>query len=77
MLGFIVIILGGIAAYRLWANSFVLAIIVIVATLYQASSWNEMMKEVEGLQSEDRTQSLINIITTIVIVILLVYSFLI
>ena len=63
------------AAYRLWGDHTGLAILAIVATLYQASSLNEMMKERYGRQAEDKAQTTINIIGTIVIIGLLIYSF--
>ncbi len=76
MLGLIFAILGAVAAYRLWDDHTGLAILAIVATLYQASSLNEMLKEKRGLQSEDKVQTLINMVATIVILGLLIYSFL-
>ena len=75
MLGLIFTILGAVAAYRLWDNHTVLAVIAIIAALYQASSLNEMLKERHGLQTEDKAQTMINIIGTIVIIGLLIYSF--
>lgn len=75
MLGLIFGILGAVAAYRLWGDHTGLAILAIVATLYQASSLNEMMKERYGRQAEDKAQTTINIIGTIVIIGLLIYSF--
>lgn len=75
MLGLIFTVLGAIAAYRLWGDHTGLAILAIVATLYQASSLNEMLKEKRGLQSEDKVQTLINIVATVVILGLLFYSF--
>lgn len=77
MIGVILTILGGIAVFRLWGEHTGLAIFAVIATLYQASSLNEMFKEKAGLQPEDRVQTLINIITTVIIIGLLVYSFLI
>ena len=75
MLGLIFTILGALAAYRLWSNHSGLAVLAIVATPYQASSLNEMLKEKHGLQPEDKVQILINIVATVVIVGLLIYSF--
>ena len=75
MIGFIFATLGAVASYRLWEGHTGLAIFAIVVTLYHASSLNEMLKETQGVQPEDKVQTLINIVTTIVIIGLLVYSF--
>jgi hypothetical protein len=76
-MGIIFTILGAITAYRLWGDYTGLAIFAIIATLYQASSLNEMFKEKEGRQPEDRWQTIVNIITSLVIVGLLITSFII
>ena len=44
-MGFIFTILGVYTSYRLWGDHTGLAIFAIIATLYQASSLNEMFKE--------------------------------
>jgi len=75
MLGLIFAILGAIAAYRLWGDHTGLAILAIIATLYQASSLNEMLKENRGIQAEDKVQTSINMVATVVILGLLIYSF--
>ena len=75
MLGIIITILGLITSYHLWDSHFGLAIVAIIATLYQASSLNEINKEKMGLQYEDKAQVLINMITTVIIIGLLIYSF--
>jgi len=67
--------LGAVAAYRLWGDHTALSIIAIITTLYQASSLNEMFKEKDGLQPEDRWQTTINIISSLVIIGLLIASF--
>jgi len=74
MIGLIFAILGTVAAYRLWGDNTGLAILAIVATIYQTSSLNEMLKERRGLQPEDKVQTLINIIATVIILGLLFYS---
>lgn len=76
-MGIIFTILGVITAYRLWGGHTGLAILAIIATIYQASSLREMFKEVEGIQPEDRWQTTINMITSIVIGGLLIASFII
>lgn len=76
-MGIIFTILGIIAAYRLWGDHTGLAIVAIIATLYQASSLNELFKEKEGLLPEDRWQTLVNMISSLAIVGLLVASFII
>ena len=53
----------------------VLSIVAIISTLYQASSLNEMFKEKDGLQPEDRWQAMINIISSLLIIGLLIASF--
>jgi len=75
MLGLIFAILGAVAAYRLWGDHTVLAVVAIIVTLYQASSLNEMLKERHGLQAEDKAQTTINMVATVVILGLLIYSF--
>jgi len=75
MVGLIFAVLGAVAAYRLWDVHTGLAILAVIATLYQASSLREMMKERRGLQADDKVQTLINIATTLVILGLLIYSF--
>lgn len=74
-MGFIFTILGAFTAYRLWGDHIGLAIFTIVATLYQASSLNEMFKEKSGIQSEDRWQTTINLLSSILIIGLFIYSF--
>lgn len=49
----------------------------IIVTLYQASSLNEMMKEVSGMKAEDKFQTNLNMTATVSIIGFLVYSFLI
>lgn len=75
-MGIIFTILGIITIFRLWGDHTGLAIVVILATLYQASSLREMFREKEGLQPEDKVQTIINMISSLVIVGLLIYSFL-
>jgi hypothetical protein len=74
MLGILVAILGSVAAYRLWGGHFGLAILAIIATLYQASSLNEIFKEVDGLQPRDSAQTMINMVATLVIIGLVAFS---
>lgn len=73
-MGLIFTILGAVTAYNLWGYNTWLVVIAIIATLYQASSLNEMNRENQGLQSEDKAQSFINFISTIIIIALFVYS---
>lgn len=75
MVGLIFSILGALAAYRLWGDHTVLAVIAIISTLYQASSLNEMLKEKHGLQREDKAQTIINVFASVIILGLLIYSF--
>lgn len=77
MLGVIITILGGFTIYRLWENHTGLAIFVIIATLYQASSLKELFREKAGLEVEDKWQTFINMISSVIIMGLLIYSFLI
>ncbi len=76
-MGYIFTILGAITIFRLWGDHTGLAILGIIAILYQLSSLIEMQKEVVGLQSEDRGQTLINMISTFVIIGLFIASFII
>jgi len=75
MLGIIFTILGAYTSYRLWDGHTGLAIITIVATLYQASTLNEMLKEKRGLTQKDRWQTTLNILSTLVIIGMLIASF--
>ena len=76
MLGIIFTLLGGYTVYRLWGDHTFLAIIVGLATIYQMSSLREMFKEKQGLQPGDRIQTTINIVSSLVIIVFLVISFL-
>lgn len=73
-MGYIFTILGIITSIRLWEDFTGWAIFVIIVTIYQASSLNELMKERYQHQSEDKFQTSMNIITTIIILILFVLS---
>ena len=74
-MGIIFTILGAYTAYSLWDTHTGLAIFAIIATLYQASSLNEMFKEKSGIQPEDKWQTSINMLSSLVIIGLLIYSF--
>lgn len=76
-MGIIFTILGVYTAYNLWTTHTGLAIFVIIATLYQISSFNEIIKEESGMQSVDTWQASINILSSFVITGLFIYSFLI
>ena len=76
MIGVVITVLGAYTSYRLWGDHIGLAIFAIAATLYQASSLNEMFKEESGLLPKDRWQAIINMISTIVIVGLFIFSLL-
>lgn len=73
-MGIILSILGMYTAYSLWNTQTGLAIVAIIATLYQASSLNEMFKEKTGIQQEDKWQTSINILSSLFIIGLLIYS---
>ncbi|OGY25048.1 MAG: hypothetical protein A2Y57_02750 [Candidatus Woykebacteria bacterium RBG_13_40_7b] len=75
MIGIIFAILGGFTAVRLWSSNFPLAVIAVIATIYQLSSLREMMKERHGYQEEDRFQTTLNIISSLIIIGLLIFSF--
>ena len=75
MIGWLITILGIVTTFRLWANLLWLAIVAGVITLYQASSLNEMRKEISFLQIEDKWQTKINIISSFIIVALFIFSF--
>ncbi len=75
MIGFIITILGAYSAYALWSKITWLAVVMIIATLYQASSLNEMTKEVHGMQPEDRVQTSINMFSSIFIIGVFIYTF--
>jgi len=73
-LGLIITILGAVATILLFGKSVFLAIITGVATLYQASSLNEMYKEKTGRQPPDRVQGLINMVATAIIIIMFIVA---
>jgi len=73
-LGLIITILGAVATILLFGKSVFLAIITGVATLYQASSLNEMYKEETGRQPPDRVQGLINMVATAIIIIMFIVA---
>lgn len=77
MLGWIITILGIVTTFRLWDNLLWLAIVVGIITLYQASSLNEMRKEMAFMQMEDKWQARINIISSFIIIALFIFSFII
>ena len=74
-MGCLFTILGAYTSYRLWDNHNGLAIFTIVVTLYEASSLNEMMKEKQGKQPSDNVQTFINLISSVLIIGLFIYSF--
>lgn len=74
-MGIIFTILGAVTVYRLWEGHIILAIMVIITTLYQMSSLNEMQKERDGMQKEDKVQTTINMISSVIIIIFFIYSF--
>jgi len=74
-MGIIFTILGIYTIYQLWSVNVALAIIVVIATLYQASSLNELFKERRGHQPKDKWQTTINMFSTITIIILFLLSF--
>lgn len=76
MLGIIFTILGIYTSYQLWGDYRGLAIITIIATLYQASSLNEMAKEERGLMPKDRWQTIINLLSSLIIIGMFISSFL-
>jgi hypothetical protein len=74
-MGIIFTILGAYTTYSLWNAHMGLAIFVIIATLYQASSLNELFKEKSGKQIKDKWQTYINMLSSLVIIGLFIYSF--
>lgn len=77
MIGIVFTIIGAVATYRLWGDHKYLAILTIIATLFQLSSLFEMLKEVHDVQPEDRIQIVMNIISTVIIVAMFILSFII
>jgi hypothetical protein len=73
-MGLIFTILGAVSAYRLWEDQRGWAWFAIVVTLYQLSSLNEMAKERHGYFPEDKAQTNINMLASLIIIGLLVYS---
>ncbi|GAI09020.1 unnamed protein product [marine sediment metagenome] len=77
MLGIIFTILGVLTIFRLWGDHTGLAIVGIIATLYQASSLNELRKGSMGLAPMDDAQGTISMIASLVILGLFIASFII
>ncbi len=50
-------------------------ILALIASLYEISSYINMMREVMGIEKEDKAQTFINLISSIVIIVLFIYSF--
>jgi arginine exporter protein ArgO len=75
MIGIIIGVLGIISTISLWDSSRTFAIIILIATLYQFSSLNQMNKENRGVQPEDKVQTVINMMASLVIVIGFIYLF--
>jgi len=74
-MAFIFTILGVYTAYSFWGSHIILTIITVVVTFYQASSLNEMHKELSGRQAEDKMQTTINMFSSVVILVLFIFSF--
>ncbi|MFA6194117.1 MAG: hypothetical protein WC719_00025 [Patescibacteria group bacterium] len=74
-MGILFTILGVISIFRLWENHIGFAIFMILVTLYQASSLNEIKKEMRGQTNKDRWQGGINLASSIIILGFLIYSF--
>lgn len=74
-MGYLFTVIGIYTTYHLWGAHTGLAIFTAVLTLYQASSLNEMFKEKDGLQNEDKWQTTINMFSSILITFIFIYSF--
>ncbi len=66
---FIFTILGAYTTYSFWGNHIWLGIITLIITLYQASSLREMAR------SSDNWQTNINMLCSLLIIGLFIYSF--
>ncbi|OMF06416.1 hypothetical protein BK129_12150 [Paenibacillus amylolyticus] len=69
-MGFIFTLLGGFTAFRLWEEHMVLSIIVIVLSLYQASTLFNMNRNIETVW-----ETLLNMIASFAILAIFIISF--
>ncbi len=74
-MGIIFVILGGYLVYNLWSVNTAIAVVCLIATLYYASSVNEMTKEVHGMQPDSPIQFKINIVALLIIIGIAFYYF--
>lgn len=75
MLGIIISLLSIYTTIKLLVVGQGLWILALIASLYEISSYINLRKEVVGLQKEDKAQTFINLIASIIIITLFIYSF--
>ncbi len=74
MLGIIISLLSIYTTIKLLVVGQGLWILALIASLYEISSYINLRKEVVGLEKEDKAQTFINLIASIIIITLFIYS---
>lgn len=75
MLGIIISLISIYTTIKLLVVGQGLWILALIASLYEISSYINLRKEVVGLEKEDKAQTFINLIASIIIIALFIYSF--
>ena len=74
MLGIIISLLSIYTTIKLLVVGQGLWILALIASLYEISLYINLRKEVVGLEKEDKAQTFINLIASIIIITLFIYS---
>jgi hypothetical protein len=74
MIGIIFIIIGIVTTLMSFSLNTALGVFSLVVSLYNASSYNEMTKENRGIQPTDKFQTLISLVTSVLLIILFIYT---
>lgn len=75
MLGVIISLISIYTTIKLLLVGQGLWILALIASLYEISSYINLRREVVGLEKEDKAQTFINLIASVIIIALFIYSF--
>lgn len=75
MLGIIISLIAIFTTIKLLVFGEGIWVLALIASLYEISSYINLKKEVMGIEKEDKAQTLINLIASIIIIVLFIYSF--
>ena len=75
MLGIIISLIAIFTTIKLLIFGEGIWILALIASLYEISSYINLRKEVMGIEKEDKAQTFINFIASIIIIVLFIYSF--